>query len=281
MPQALTEGLALWGCCCQLPGEVGKSSRRHRSRPSPQPSSPFVSCYPVGGWAGPLCACSSLPPTLAPFPSEEHLQQDVGGEGEGSRWTLLCVTVLDRRSNPQAQGAGRRKAASMDWGWWSWVGSSCPCSPRYLSAGNPGPHVAKQVLNALLYLPLCREPLGRPPRPLHQGRPPRRRLPLRLALQMAQVCRRPQPRGTACPHQAPAYRGRCSCTRPPLSLRDPDALHRQARRKRPGRGASARPCPAPFQPSLPSARRPKKYEGDPQLPAHSRAQCLTHPFVWK
>lgn len=53
---------------------------------------------------------------MAPFPSEEHLQQDVGGEGEGSHWTLLCVSDFNRRNNPQAQGVWEKEGSQYQLG---------------------------------------------------------------------------------------------------------------------------------------------------------------------
>lgn len=195
--------------------------------------------------------------------------------GKGRAHTGLCSVSPSSIEGvtPRPREAGRRKAANTDWGWWSWVGSS----PGTCQQETAGPHVAKQVLKPLLHLPLCREPLRRPLRPLHQGQ-----LPRRAPATPPWRCRWNRSAGSSSSAlPAPLRTGlmRYSCTRPfPVSLRDPDALHRQELRKRPGRGICSALPGSLFQPGLPSARRPKKYEGDPQLPAPSRAQCLTHPL---
>lgn len=48
------------------------------------------------------------------FPPEGHLQQEVGGEGQGAHWTLLGVSIFGIRELPRRGEGQRRKAAGTD-----------------------------------------------------------------------------------------------------------------------------------------------------------------------
>lgn len=162
-------GSLSWGCCCQLLGEVGKSSR-HKVQAKPRPTATGLlwAAYPVGGWGGPPTRSSRHPPGH-PFPAE-RLQWEVAGR-EGTHWTWLCqhLWCKDQCPGPGRLGEGRQPICT---GAGEPGGLQRPMFSLLLSAGSMGPHVAQQVLKPRLrppaYSPTRRDLWG-PLRLLHQG----------------------------------------------------------------------------------------------------------------
>lgn len=86
--------LLSWGCCCQLPGEVGKSSKHQiKAKHTVHPAFHELIVQLVGGQV--LCCTSSLP--------WEHLQQEVGRRG-GSIMDFAVCQHLWYKEIPWAQG---------------------------------------------------------------------------------------------------------------------------------------------------------------------------------